>query len=172
MTWDNIEVAMAIKPKKIFVLIEIDTIPICAKMHATTLKDTVIEYILNNDVYALKLDAKSRDTINFVNVEFTYNERTKYHDLAAGLQGGQMFYPFVVILGEDKARLKGQKGFQTIQYLSNLLMYYVDDRHLEASGPVQFGARYQCKNPNHPHNRLRMQYQQRTQRENQNTPNK
>ena len=172
MTWDNIEVAMAFKPKKIVVFIEIDTIPICVKMHATTLKDTVIEYILNNDVYAIKLDAISRDTIHFLNVMFEFNEESQYHDLASGILFNEMYFPSIVIFAENYQLLKTLKGFQTKQYFSNALMYYVDDRHLEASGPVQFGVRYQCKNPNHPHNKLRMQDQQRAQRENQNTPNK
>ena len=101
--WVSFEEAVKLsekKPKKIFIDVYTHWCGWCKKMDATTFKDeTVIKYI-NENYYAVKLNAETKDTINFRDKQFKYVADYKANELAISLLSGKMGYPSYVLMDE------------------------------------------------------------------------
>nr|HMT30281.1 DUF255 domain-containing protein [Bacteroidia bacterium] len=101
--WISFEQAVKLNeknPKKIFIDVYTHWCGWCKKMDATTFKeDTVVKYI-NENYYAVKLDAETKDTIRFKDKEFKYVADYKANELAISLLSGKMGYPSYVLMDE------------------------------------------------------------------------
>lgn len=154
LTWNEALTLQSLSSKKIFVMVGTDWSIPCSKMHATTFLDTAVVQILNNDFYPVLLDAESKDTIRYRDIDFVFKPEGDggFHQLATSLLNGDMSFPSLIILSKTQERLNISRGVQNPKALFNTLNFFLHDGHLEAT-TMQFGAGYnfQCKNPKHRH---------------------
>jgi thioredoxin-related protein len=94
--------------------------------------DNVANYI-NNNYYAVKFNAESRETVEFAGKQYKYNPAYKANDLAVYLLFGRMGYPTTVLL----SAIDGQPA---------PLSGYLKPSELEA--PVKFFGDGAYKNQN------------------------
>jgi thioredoxin-related protein len=87
----------------------------CKKMDNSTFKEpSVVEY-MNENYYAVKMDAESEDPIAFKEVLYEYkiyNGKTGYNELAVSLMGGKMSFPTFVVLSKRQVKVGKISGFQ------------------------------------------------------------
>lgn len=114
-------------PKKIFIDVYTHWCGWCKKMDKSTfMNDTVADYI-NQNYYAVKLDAEQKDSIVFRDKVFTFKPEYKSHELAVALLNGKMSYPTYVFLDENFNMLTPLSGYQTTEQLIPALKYFSDN---------------------------------------------
>ena len=130
--WYSIEEAIELNKKeqrKIFIDVYTDWCGWCKKMEATTFTHPAITKILNEEYYAVRFDAETKDTINFAGQIFINDGtgRRSPHQLAVALLQGKMSYPSVAYLNENNQLLTAVPGYYTADALEPILMFFAED---------------------------------------------
>ena len=111
-------------PKKIFIDVYTAWCGWCKKMDKSTfLNDTIVSY-MNQNYYAVKLDAETKDTIRFRDKDFVFKPEYKSNELAVSLLNGKMSYPSFIFLDETVNLLSPLSGYQTPQQLMPVMKYF------------------------------------------------
>lgn len=123
--------------KKIFIDVFTDWCGWCKRMDQTTFRNEDIINYMNENYYAVKLDAEMSDTIVFAG--YTYineggkNGRKGTHQLAAALLQGRMSYPSYVFMNEKNQILTVAPGFMEAKNFLPVLKYIGSDAYLNQS---------------------------------------
>ncbi len=128
--WMSFEDALkqsATTPKKIFMDVYTEWCGWCKKMDASTFKDPVIVNYINNNFYAVKLDAETKDTITYKSKKYTFVPAYKSNEIAAFLLNGQMGYPTSIYLDEKTDPISAVPGYYTSEQLLPILKYFGED---------------------------------------------
>lgn len=121
-------------PKKIFIDVFTDWCGWCKKMDQTTFQNPEVVEYMNENYYAVKLDAEMNDTIVFGG--YTYvnmggrNGRKGTHQLAAALLQGKMSYPSYVLMSEENQLITVVPGYLEAKDFLPILKYIADDVYL------------------------------------------
>lgn len=127
MSWDEMIAAQQVERKKVFMDIYTDWCGWCKKMDASTFKDPSIVSYMNQNYYAVKLDAEMKEDIEFNNYKFINpnpGQKRSTHQLAVSLLDGKLSYPSFVILDENVSRQHIIKGFQQPETLMGILLFF------------------------------------------------
>ncbi len=136
ITWYSFEEAMALTKlfpkKKILVDVYTEWCGWCKKMDATTFSNPVIIEYINQNYFAVKLDAERKDTVVidgkvFVNPNSTANRSV--HQIAQTLLNGQMSYPSYVFLDEMGRTITVTQGFMEAANFEAVLHYFGDNSY-------------------------------------------
>ena len=121
-------------PKKIFIDVYTDWCGWCKRMDQTTfINKEVVDY-MNENYYAVKLDAEMSDTIVFGG--YTYineggmNGRKGTHQLAAALLQGRLSYPSYVFMNEKNQLLTVAPGYMESKDFMPILKYFGTNAYL------------------------------------------
>lgn len=116
-------------PKKLFVDVYTDWCGWCKVMDKNTFTDPEIAAQLNENFYAVKLNAEQKEDITFKGHTFKFvaSGRNGYHELAAALMNGKMSYPTVVFLDEQLNLLQPLPGYQKPEQLDPILDFIGND---------------------------------------------
>jgi len=130
--WYTIEQAEKLNgqnPKKIFIDVYTDWCGWCKRMDATTYQDPSIIQLLNDDFYAVRLDAEQKNDIVFKNKSYKFIARgsTGYNELAAVLLNGQLSYPTTVYLDENLNEIQPIPGYLPSEKLEPILKFLGKD---------------------------------------------
>ena len=131
MTWEEVQIAQKVKPKKVFVDVYTNWCAWCKRMDATTFQDNAVVKYINENYYAVKFNAEDRNTIHFKGRDYKYvkNGRRGYNELASLLLEGQMSYPSTVYLDEDLNVLTAVGGYLEAKTIDPILSYFATDSH-------------------------------------------
>jgi thioredoxin-related protein len=138
INWMSFEEAVAAtqkNPKKIFIDVYTDWCGWCKKMDASTFVDPALVKYMNENYYAVKLDAETQDTINFAGTAYVNPNpgvRRSTHQLAYSILNGQMSYPTVVIWYEGN-NIHPLPGYRQANELLLYLKYYGENAYKNMS---------------------------------------
>jgi hypothetical protein len=130
--WMSFEEAVKLNdanPKRIFIDTYTGWCGWCKKMDASTFKDTAVIKYMNENFYAVKLDAETKDTINFRDKHFTYVAEYKTNQIAIDLMQGQMSYPTYSFLDGQYQLIYNLKGYQTTDQFLPTLQYFAEEMY-------------------------------------------
>lgn len=136
--WLSIEDAVkknADNPKKILVDVYTDWCGWCKVMDKNTFKHPVIAKYINENFYAVKLNAEQQEdiTLNGTTYKFVNQGRRGYHELAAKLLNGQMGYPSVVFLDEQVRVIQPLSGYIKPQPFDEIINFIGSDKYKSQS---------------------------------------
>lgn len=112
--WEEAAKANEEDPRKILVDVYTDWCGWCKVMDRKTFTDPDVVSYINENFHAIKLDAESKEPINWQGYEFKWMEggRNGIHTLAYSLLNKQLSYPQFVLLDEEFKRIRIIKGFK------------------------------------------------------------
>lgn len=114
------------EPKKIFIDVYTDWCGWCKRMDRTTLKDDKVGTYVNQNFYAVKLNAESQKKVSYKGKEMTEQE------LAVQIFGATG-YPTTVYLSQDQTMLQAIPGYLEADMLNKVLHYFGEDYYKTTS---------------------------------------
>ncbi|MBD3635928.1 MAG: DUF255 domain-containing protein [Crocinitomicaceae bacterium] len=130
ITWYDFESAIdecEKKKKPIFIDVYTDWCGWCKKMDNSTFKNPQVVEFMNENFYAVKMDAESKEPIAYKEKLYeykTFSGGKGYNELAVNLLGSQMSFPSFVILSKRQVKVGIIRGYQKPKELISKLEKY------------------------------------------------
>lgn len=131
MTWKEAQEAEKKEHRKIFVDVYTGWCGWCKRMDASTFTNPVIVKYVNDNFYAVKFDAETKEEINFKgkSYKFVSEGMQGYNELAAEILNNQMSYPTSVYLDENLDEIFPVPGYQESKLFESVLNYVASNSY-------------------------------------------
>ncbi|ANW95468.1 thioredoxin [Wenyingzhuangia fucanilytica] len=135
INWISFEKAIELNktnPRPILVDVYTDWCTWCHKMDASTYKEnTIVDYI-NNNFYAVKLNAEQKEPITYNDHTFKFvaNGRRGYHEFANALLNGKLSFPSTVFLNKKQELVQVVPGYLQAPMMEKLINYMGEEVYL------------------------------------------
>ncbi len=135
LTFEEAVEASKKEPKKIMIDLYTYWCGWCKHMDKKTFNNSKVSDYLNENFYAVKLDAEQREEIKFNGHTFKWVEggRNGIHTLAYSLLEGKLSYPTVVYLNEKFERIMISPGFKEVPAMMKELKYAAEEHYKNTS---------------------------------------
>jgi thioredoxin-related protein len=130
--WLTIEEAYAIHkitPKKILIDVYTDWCGWCKVMDKETFTNKEVVNYVNQNYYAVKLNAESRKEFNIGGKVYKFNVANRANELAIALLQGKMSYPSIVYLDESFNIIQPIPGYMKPKEFHELITYFGGNYH-------------------------------------------
>lgn len=129
MTLAELKAAMQTEKRPVLIDLYTDWCGWCKVMDKNTYtNDKVIAY-LQQKFYPVKLDAETKDIIEWENRRYAYNESSRTNAIALYLTGGQLVYPTTVIIPVDGSGPQPIPGYLKPAELELIVKYFGEDKY-------------------------------------------
>ncbi|MBI1289232.1 MAG: DUF255 domain-containing protein [Flavobacteriales bacterium] len=134
INWVSLEEADKLRqqvPRKILIDVYTDWCGWCKRMDATTFSDPELVKYVNENYYAVKLDAEQKEpiTIGGKTYEYIANGRRGYNEVASELLQGKMSYPTIVFLDEHMNMIQPLPGYRDAKEMQPILEYLATEAY-------------------------------------------
>lgn len=131
ITWQELELQSKEQPKKIVVDMFTDWCGWCKKMEQGTFNHPVIVDYINDNYYAVKFNAETKETIEFNSKSYRFVRTSKkgYNELALELSNGKLSYPTIIFLDEEFKLIQPIHGFIPPDKFEMIITYFGDNHH-------------------------------------------
>ncbi len=126
---DELQAKMQANPKKVYVDVYTDWCGWCKKMDATTFQNPDLIKYMNNNFYAVRFNAETKDVIHFQGKEYSFNPQFKANTFAVELMKGNMSYPTAIIMMENFQNPMPVAGYLDVNQLETILSYIGDNAY-------------------------------------------
>ncbi len=132
--WLTIEEATErckIEKKKIFIDVYTSWCGWCKRMDETTFSDPAVAKYLNDNYYAVKLDAEQEQDIVFKDKTYHYKKMGNrgYNEFAIELLNNRLSFPTVVFLNEDLEVIQALATYLDAPKFETIINYFGTDNH-------------------------------------------
>lgn len=135
INWVTLEEADQLRqtePRKILIDVYTDWCGWCKRMDATTFRDPELVKYVNENYYAVKLDAEQKEPITIGGKTYEYDPnvgRRGVHKIAEELLQGRMSYPTIVFLDERMNMIQPLPGFRKADEMQPILEYLATEAY-------------------------------------------
>jgi thioredoxin-related protein len=139
ITWYTVEKAAELnakKHKKIMMDVYTSWCSWCKKMDAETFRDPEVVAYMNENFYAVKLNAEEKAPIKFEGKVYLNPSPDKYrsvHEFAAMILQGQMSYPSYAFLDGHNKPVTNLPGYHKAPEFLKVLKYIAEDQYKKMS---------------------------------------
>lgn len=134
--WMSIEEAYAkaqVNPKKTIIDVYTGWCGWCKVMDKKTFKNPEVVRYINENYYAVKLDAESQKDINVGGKTYKYNAQNRVNEAAVTLLQGKMSYPSIVYLDEKFNMIQPIPGYMEARQFHEVITFLGDNHHKKES---------------------------------------
>jgi thioredoxin-related protein len=127
ITFDEAYIKCKKNPRPIMIDIYTTWCGPCKMMSNQTFNNPQIAKYINDNFYAVKFDAESKDSVKFDKYIFVSSDNSNPkapHQFAASILDNQLAYPSIVFLNNQIQRLDILKGFMPPKSFEPILNYY------------------------------------------------
>ena len=128
--WMTIEEAYAAAqkvPKKTVIDVYTDWCGWCKVMDRNTFTNPEVIKYINENYYAVKLDAESKKSFNVGGIKYDFNEQGRANDIAIALLQGKMSYPSIVYLDEQFNMIQPIPGYMNARAFHEIITFLGED---------------------------------------------
>ena len=136
LTVEQLHAAYRQNPKPILVDIYTNWCGWCKVMDKETYNNDKVAAYINEKYYAVKINAESKDTIEWNGKKYGYNATNKVNELAVYLMYGQMSYPSTIFLSSLNAQAANMAGYLKPKQIESPLKYFGDGAYKTKDYPA------------------------------------
>lgn len=134
INWISIEEAQVLSknnPRKFMVDVYTDWCGWCKKMEKGTFKEPHIVKYINDNYYAIKFNAETKEQVEFngKSYKFVKSGNTGYNELALAFSKGKLSYPTIVFLDENYKVIQPIQGYLTAQKFEKIITFFGKNHH-------------------------------------------
>ncbi|MFT6880114.1 MAG: thioredoxin-related protein [Algoriphagus sp.] len=132
INWMSIEEAYAAaqkNPKKIIIDVYTGWCGWCKVMDKKTFTNLEVVKYVNENFYAVKLDAETQKSITLGTTTYNYNAQSRANDIAVALLQGKMSYPSMVYLDEEFNMIQPIPGYMEARAFHEVITFIGEDYH-------------------------------------------
>ncbi len=129
---NELQAKMQANPKKVYIDVYTGWCGWCKKMDASTFSNPALIKYMNNNFYAVKLDAERQDVINFQGKEYHFEPQYKANTFAVEMLHGSMSYPTSVLMLENFQSPTPIPGYHDVKEMEMFLSYFGDNAYKHA----------------------------------------
>ncbi len=151
INWISMEKAEQLvkeNPKKVFIDIYTDWCGWCKRMDANTFSHPHIARYINDNFYAVKLNAEQSEPITFRGVEYVNENpdtRRSSHNFAVAILQGRMSYPSVAFFDEELNLITALPGYREPKQFEPILAFFNEDVFLSNPNLDEFIENFESK---------------------------
>lgn len=132
INWLSIEEAYAkqkITPKKVLIDVYTGWCGWCKVMDRETFTNAEVINYINQNYYAVKLDAESKKIIKLGTSVYKFDETNRSNEVAIALLQGKMSYPSIVYLDESFNMIQPVPGYMNAKDFHQIITYFGGNYH-------------------------------------------
>ena len=127
LTLEEAQQKFEIEPKPVIIDLYTNWCYWCKVMDKKTYNNkNVVEYI-NKNFYAVKVNAETKETIEWRNKNYFYNSQNKVNDFALYVTNGQLGFPSTIIFSQLQKEPAAIPGFMTPKEIESILKYFGEE---------------------------------------------
>ena len=117
--------------KKVFIDVYTDWCGWCKRMDDRTLSYHAVAKYLNDNFYAVKLNAEQQQDITYKGkvYHFKKNGARGYHELASTLLNNRLIFPTTVFLDENQDLIQALPNYVDARKMEAIINYFGTDNH-------------------------------------------
>lgn len=129
ISMEEAEAKMKEHPKKVIVDVYTSWCGWCKVMDRETYANDSLIRFVNDNFYAVKFDAESRNAISFMGKKWEYSAQSRVNELAVELLQGRLSYPTTVFLDENFQNAQPTPGYLKVFQMESILKYLAGNNH-------------------------------------------
>lgn len=133
LTVAEMQVAFSKSPRPILIDVYTSWCGWCKVMDKETYRNSKVANYINEHFYAVKLDAESKDAIEWAGKKYEYIPQSKSNSLAVYLLDGQMSFPTTVFLADLNAQPAPLAGYLKPAEIEAPLKFFGDGMYKSAT---------------------------------------
>ena len=111
-----------------FVSLQTDWCITCKMMDNITFNNPKLAEYINKNTYPVRLNATTKDTIEFNNYRFiNENKDHPFHQLAVSMLNGKMKFPNFVFINENNEIITSVPSYMTAEGVEPIIKFFVSD---------------------------------------------
>ncbi len=126
LTINELKAVYNSNPKPIIIDVYTDWCGWCRVMEKETYSNQEVSNYINENYYAVKLNAETKNIIEFEGVKYAYNQSFKANEFAVQLLSGKMGYPTTILLSTINAQPAPLPGFLKPSEIEPPLKFYAE----------------------------------------------
>lgn len=136
LTLADVEAKLKEQPRPVLIDLYTDWCGWCKVMDKKTYTNAQLINYLNEKFYVVKLNAETRDEINWKGKLYRFNPQYKTNDIALYLTGGELAYPTTVIIPADDSSPQPIAGMLEVKDMELITTYFGENKY----GKVSFDS--------------------------------
>ncbi|HSB94242.1 MAG TPA: DUF255 domain-containing protein [Flavitalea sp.] len=129
ITLDEAQKQLNVAKKPVLIDLYTDWCGWCKVMDKQTYSNKQVAAYLEDKFYAVKVNAESRNNIDWMGKQFAFNAQYKTNDFAMYLTRGQLSYPTTVIIPTDGSGPQAIPGFLKPGDFEMIVKYFGDGKY-------------------------------------------